>query len=141
MKTNKNDWCWYESKELFPWFAWNIEGRKRICSKLPEMLWSILCQKAILEFNPGKVNFLPSDFLFKHILDLFVILHTITSFIDLMCVIARAHTSTSATNMCHFCLWHLLSETMEWRKWKHQTSNWLFDHFYLVFVNLFLKVH
>ena len=41
----------------------------------------------------------------------------------------------------HFCLWHLLFGTLELRKWKHQTSNWIIDYFSLVFANLSLKVH
>ena len=45
--------------------------------------------------------------------------------ISMMHVIAHAHASTHATvlmcvknSTCHFSLWHLLSGTLEWRKWK-----------------------
>ena len=73
-----------------------------------------------------------------------------TSLIDLMCAIACTHTTTSIislmhvkNNMCHFCLWNLLSWTMEWIKWKKEqnienASNWIVDHFSLTFVNILL---
>ena len=50
---------------------------------------------------------------------------TLFSLINLMCVITCAHDSTLTTSLmrvknstCHFCLWHLLSGTLECRKWK-----------------------
>ena len=55
------------------------------------------------------------------------------SFLQLMLAIVRGHASTWSTSlmrvknsMRHFCLWHLLSGTLEWRKWKKdKTSNWI----------------
>ena len=68
--------------------------------------------------------------------------------IHLMHAIAYALVSIHTTSlmhvkksMCHFCLWYLLSGTLQWRKWKHQTTNWIVDHFSLVFVNLLLNIH
>ena len=56
------------------------------------------------------------------------------SLLHLMHVIAHPHPGTLATSLmrvknstCHFCLWHLLSGTLEWKKWKkdqkHQFSS------------------
>ena len=45
--------------------------------------------------------------------------------IHLMCAVTHTQASTLPTclmnvknSMCHFCLWHLLSGTLECRKWK-----------------------
>ena len=47
----------------------------------------------------------------------------------LMCAIACTYTSTRTTNIMHvknnkhhFCLWHLLGGTLEWRKWKNKNN-------------------
>ena len=65
----------------------------------------------------------------------------------LICAFACADISTGATSlkhakssMCHFCLWHLLSGTLELKTIKEwtKTSNWIVDHFSLTFVNLVL---
>ena len=67
------------------------------------------------------------------------------SLIHLMRAIAHAHVSTRATGLSrvrnssrHFCLWHLLSGTLEWRKWNNKITNWIFGHFCSIFVNLSL---
>ena len=64
------------------------------------------------------------------------------SLFHLMCAIASAHTSTRTTSLMpvknsthHLGLWHLLSGTMEQRKWKKE---WKHDHFSLTFVTLLL---
>ena len=69
----------------------------------------------------------------------------IGSLLYLMHAIALAHASKrapspiSATNSTHhFCLWHLLSRTLEQWKWKKKTSNLIVDYFSLTFVNLSL---
>ena len=70
--------------------------------------------------------------------------------LSIWCAQLHAHTTTSIislmhvkNNMCHFCLWNLLSWTMEWIKWKKEqnienASNWIVDHFSLTFVNILL---
>ena len=66
--------------------------------------------------------------------------------LHLMRVITRTHASTRATSLMraenstrHFCLWYLLSGTLEWRKWKkdqkHQIECWS-----LTFVDFRLNV-
>ena len=54
------------------------------------------------------------------------------SFLYLIHAITSAHASTCATSlmhvkssMRHFCLWHLLSGTLEWRKWKKNEKHWI----------------
>ena len=61
------------------------------------------------------------------------------SLLHLICAIARAHASTSTTilmhaknNMYHFCLSHLLSGTVEWKKIdKEHHIQWLIAFFNL----------
>ena len=58
-----------------------------------------------------------------------VSLYLYNSLIHLMCAITRVHGSTCANSlMCvkntmhHFCLWHLLPGTVEWRKLKNKNN-------------------
>ena len=54
---------------------------------------------------------------------------------------ACAHAGTHSTgliqvknSMHHFCLWHLLSGTLEWKKnWKNKISDWIVDHLSVTF--------
>ena len=69
------------------------------------------------------------------------------SFTHFMCAIPSAHTSTCTFSfmyvkhsMHHFCLWHLLSGTLKWRKWKERSeiSKLIVYHFSLIVVKISL---
>ena len=72
-----------------------------------------------------KVFWLPKIVSWKYLIIENMFYHHSISLLHLMRMIACVHISTLATslmhvknNMCHFCLSHLLSGTLEWRKWK-----------------------
>ena len=80
-------------------------------------------------FSKGSVKLFDFSFCQYHVALWWLIPYC--SLLHLMCVIACAHASTRVTSlMCvknsthHFYLWHLLSGTLEWKKWnkgqKHQ---------------------
>ena len=53
-----------------------------------------------------------------------------SSLLRLMRAITHAHASTCTTSLMsvrnstrHFCLWHLLSEALKWRKWKKKLTH------------------
>ena len=79
----------------------------------------------------------------------FILPNICSNLLHLMRAIARAHVSTCAaslihvkSSMCHFCLWHLLYVTLEWKKNEIKIksiklNNWsLFFNFCYTFVRL-----
>ena len=62
--------------------------------------------------------------------------------VSIWCKQSHTHFSIPSTNLmcvknitCHFCLWHLLSGTLEQRQKKEQLIILIVDHFSLTFVN------
>ena len=63
----------------------------------------------------------------------------ILSLLHLMSAIPHVHASTCVTilmceknSLCHFCLWHLLSGTLEQGKWMKEEKNQIWSFFFNV---------
>ena len=77
---------------------------------------------------------------------LFFLIYISNSLLHLMCAITHTHTSTCTTSLmhlknskCHSHLWLIVWVIgMKKMKERSETSNWIVDHFSLMFVNILL---
>ena len=124
-----------ESWKLVLKHFWNMHTSWIICE--PFLIWKMVIkllmiivkkQTNLISFPYpnvfARVSYFQWEYYWFHFLSCWY------SLIHLILVIARAHAITQATSlmhvknkMRHFCVWHFLSGTLEWRKLKKEQKH------------------